>query len=368
MIIDRQKKHFAIACLVFVSAFWGPPPVTAAEISWTIRSTELDSNSLQSDANGQVKAGFMPIGISVDRNRLYVLYLKNPKWSFTEWRFADHASEAIMRSQLSEQIRAGWFPVGLAILNGRYYTLSLKGLFQTAAFDYASCAINADSINQTINSRWNKKLVPVGFDSVNGGLGFLMVSFSGQTVDQWSMGAYQMNDAGLAAQIDAKINEGFVPVDILVAGNLLNVLYLRFSQKTGETGVTEKSFVQQFESKGPWVSRAGAQFTLDLKKNQFTLNAAIHKRVFSVNKIDPAPQALELTATLTGVEATFPADYPETLKEADLAALTAYKGTAGSFLFKITSQPHGAVVLSEQSPGAKHWVDYGRFTRLKGGK
>ncbi len=210
-----------------------------------------DEASMRRDVGEMNAAGFIPVGISYDNRQMYLFYVKDADRRSSRWEVFPYASEDAARHDLAARLETGWFPAGFTVGAGRFWVLYLKGSFPATRARYVSCPIENESIRRTVEEGRREGLFPVGIDSIGDRLLMLLVHCEGPAPTNWSMGSFRLDASDATELVNAQLRDGYTPFDILVAGQRVNVFYLKLATPTLSSDVSPPLTISPPEGQEP---------------------------------------------------------------------------------------------------------------------
>lgn len=218
-----MKKLLSVSfcvCLVLISV-----NVFAQAIECIIEEHSTEAEQLKADIRKNLELGYIPEGLTYDGNHLYMMYLKEPDVTLTEWSLEWYNAQDELEKGLSDKMNAGFYPTAISAVKGQIFVFYTKeeGVSITA---YSFAPVTWDTMEDDLAADIEEGFAPVGIAVMEDGQYFvLMVTMPGLEFDEWLVEHYEMGQHQQA--IDDNIANGYIPVGFEAGDNWVHVLYLK---------------------------------------------------------------------------------------------------------------------------------------------
>lgn len=197
--------------------------------NWEIRKYEI--NAIEEACLELTKENKMPVGITLNNNKMDVMILDRIPFTTTDWKLEKYTGIADITPKVSGMMESGYLPVGMTLADKNYYFLFAKTNLKATAWQIVESDLDHQDVANDIQAYLEQNYVPLAV-SVLAEQWFytLLVQFDGFPASNWALYGYSgIGSSQMINGINAEVSNGFSPMGYLSIGNIANVLYLKLT-------------------------------------------------------------------------------------------------------------------------------------------
>ncbi|MCF8343928.1 MAG: hypothetical protein K9H13_04760 [Bacteroidales bacterium] len=197
--------------------------------NWEVRT--YDIKSIEDACRELTKENSMPVGITLDNQKMEVLILNRDPFEVSDWKLERYTSISDITPKVSGMMESGYLPLGMTLEDKNYYFLFAKTNFKTTAWQIVESDLDHQDVANDIQPYLEQNYIPLAVSILAEQWFYtLLVQFDSFPASSWSLQGYTgTGSAQMINGINSEIGNGSSPMGYLSVGNIINVLYLRMT-------------------------------------------------------------------------------------------------------------------------------------------
>jgi len=200
---------------------------------WQILEHSTDSLQAQEAIQSNWEKGYVPVGISVCKKNLYVLYIHEPALRAKGWSLQaidlDNIEQDTLVKKVDDELHQNKIPVGLSVYGHVLYLLFLKGEKPVTQWTLMPVQNKAVAIEQALNVMTAQGNVPMGLSFGDNEFVLLIKWHSASAAfirpKSWLLKVFRIKDA--VRGLNQVISQGFIPFGLSIRGDKIVTLLLQ---------------------------------------------------------------------------------------------------------------------------------------------
>ncbi len=219
--VDRATKLLVVLLLLLAST-----GAFAEQMLWSLDGYPLNLDQIgQALKRKNVEEGLVPVGIESDGRTMTVLSLHNSRLGASSYTLQSFDDFELFKQALTEKVQQGITPVDVSLEKQRLYALFLKLEATPEDWAWVVCPPSAPEIKKATDPWVEKGYLPMGITMVEGTFATLLVRFKDRSLRGWTLSVA----SGTAAVTDLmrqRLAAGELPCGILTGTQATNIVFL----------------------------------------------------------------------------------------------------------------------------------------------
>lgn len=198
----------------------------AEEMLWSLDRYPLDLDQIgQALKRRNVEQGLVPVGIESDGQTMTVLSLHNSRLGASSYTLQSFDDFELFKQALTGGIERGLTPVDVSLEKNRLYALFLKLEATPESWAWVVCPPSAAEIKKVTDPWVEKGYQPMGITMFEGTFATLLVRFKDRSLRGWTLVAAP-GAAAVTEQVRERLAAGELPCGILTGTEVTNIIFL----------------------------------------------------------------------------------------------------------------------------------------------
>ncbi|RKX74452.1 MAG: hypothetical protein DRP87_16795 [Spirochaetes bacterium] len=218
------KKVFSTLILLFFAFV----PLFSQQVIWQIKEHDMaDPSELEEEINNNMSTGFIPFGISIGDNRMYVLYLAGPGQKPERWELKWYRSGDEIRKGMEEELKNGFVPAGISDAGGMLFILFLKTGDNRYTWTFVPGGLTGEDTVKELTPYLEEAFLPAGITIIGEIYWTLVVRQPVEGKGACIVETYTLEGDILKEGLARNMGNGFIPRGMVFRGDKIDLLFVK---------------------------------------------------------------------------------------------------------------------------------------------
>lgn len=198
--------------------------------AWKVKAHRYSKRILKREITRMWRSGYIPVGLSAvpKERRIFALYVKFKRGGrYKNWSLSWYKSVAAIKRGITRKLKSGWIPMGMSLTRKILYVIYIKKRGNVKAWKLAPAKASFSGVKRVINRYARLGYVPTAISASKSKAFILLLKIPNSTAKGWYLKRYVINRRIFTSGITRRARMGYIPWGFMIRYNRAFVLFIK---------------------------------------------------------------------------------------------------------------------------------------------